>query len=92
MEDYKEIIKKLLSGNFTPTATRRQPKFLSTTAVLKMVQGVIPRTPIDEHDIFEVLTEMRFKKNLKTFYIKDKEGKDTKEIDFQVYLWAFFDK
>ncbi|CAA0172244.1 conserved hypothetical protein [Tenacibaculum maritimum] len=92
MEDYKEIIKKLLSGNFTPTTTRRQPKFLSTTAVLRMVQGVIPRTPIDEHDIFEVLTEMRFKKNLKTFYIKDKEGKDTKEIDFQVYLWAFFDK
>lgn len=92
MENYKEIIKKLLSENFTPTTTGVQPKFLSTTAVLKMVQGVIPRTPIDEHDIFEVLTEMGFKKNLKSFYVKDEEGRNTNEIDFQVYLWAFFDK
>lgn len=90
MEDYKEVIKELLLRNFTPTGTN--PVFFNTTAILKMVRGIIPKEPTSEHDIYEVLKELEFKKQLKTFYKKDKNGKETEEVDFQVYLWVFYKK
>lgn len=90
MEDYKEVIKELLLRNFTPTGIN--PVFFNTTVILKMVQGIIPKKPISEHDVYEVLKELGFKQQLKTFYKKDKDGKDTTEIDYQVYLWVFYKK
>lgn len=89
MKDYIEIIKQLISSKFTPTpfagATALQ---LGTYRILQMVQGVIPSEPTDEHDIFNVMTELGYKKVLKTLYSKE-EGKK-KEVSGYVYLWEMY--
>lgn len=92
MEDYKETIKELLLRDFTPETNGEKPVFFSTTAILKMVQGVIPRSPVSEHDVFDVLSDLGFKKHLHTEYKLNEKLKPTKDIDYQVYLWVFFNR
>ncbi|MBS9766519.1 MAG: hypothetical protein KGV44_03125 [Flavobacteriaceae bacterium] len=58
MEDYIEIIKELLLSQFSATPYGdAEPIQMGTLRVLHMVCGVIPQTPIDEHDIFNIMTE-----------------------------------
>ncbi len=91
MEDYKEEIKILLSRYFKPTTTVKGIQYCSTAYVLKMLQGVIPSTPIDEHDVFEVLKELEFEQELHHFYKIDEEsGVKTSEISSSSFLWKMY--
>lgn len=88
MDDYKEIIKEMLSAYFTPNGTVCMP--MATKRVLRIIRGIIPNDPIDEHDIFAVLREMGFSYELYATYEKDESGNDTDEIKDQLFLWNLF--
>lgn len=89
MEDYIEIIKKLIESNFLPFHSEEStPIQMGTYRILQMVHGVIPSEPIDEHDIFNVMTELGYKKTLKTLY-NQKEGEE-KKVSGYVYLWQMY--
>ncbi len=91
MEDYKEVIKELLLLYFKPTGNADRVQFCSTIYVLKMLRGVIPTTPIDEHDVFEVLEELKFNKELHHFYEIDKKtGKETDKISHSSFMWRMY--
>ena len=62
MEDYKEEIRGLIGRYYTPYATTEswESTYKSTLELLAMVVGVIPTTPINEHDIYEVMKEMGY--------------------------------
>ena len=62
MEDYKEEIRGLIGRYYTPYATTEswESTYKSTIELLAMVVGVIPTTPINEHDIYEVMKEMGY--------------------------------
>ncbi|MDO5104470.1 hypothetical protein [Capnocytophaga sp.] len=83
MEDYKALIKEMLLRDFSPRAIRPDKSIQdvvlkSTIDVLQMVRGVIPQSPIDEHDIFDALKETGFQ-----YGIDEKQG---------LYLWFLFKK
>lgn len=84
MEDYKEIIKGMLLRDFSPNipsvgfplqrGIKGDVIKMTTAQVLQMVQGVIPSTPIDEHDVFDSLKECGFEYKLVGFqHITDDE-------------------
>lgn len=99
MEDYKEIIKEMLLRDFSPNiplnsslkgeAYKQGNVIKMTTAqVLQMVQGVIPYTPIDEHDVFDSLKECGFEYKLVGFqHITDDE-----ELISYGYRWVLWKK
>ena len=62
MEDYKEEIRGLIGRYYSPCATTESwvCTYKSTLELLAMVVGVIPTTPVSEHDIYEVMKEMGF--------------------------------
>lgn len=62
MEDYKEEIRGLIGRYYSPCATTGgwECTYKSTLELLAMVLGVIPTTPISEHDIYEVMKEMGY--------------------------------
>lgn len=62
MEDYKEEIRGLIGRYYSPYATTEswESTYKSTLELLAMVLGVIPTTPISEHDIYEVMKEMGY--------------------------------
>lgn len=85
MEDYKEQIKELLLREFATQGSRQLA--MTTTQVTRMVKGVIPKEPITEHEVYEVLKEINYPMHLKTVFMKDEEDKDTDLIDFQIFVW-----
>lgn len=91
MEDYKEIIKAMLLRDFSPLSLgegRGEELILTTLDVLQMVQGVIPTTPIDEHDVFEALKECGFEYKLVGF----QHITDDKELISYGYRWILWKK
>ena len=62
MEDYREEIRELIERYYSPIATTDswESTYKSTLELLAMVVGVIPTTPITEHDIYEVMKEMGY--------------------------------
>ncbi|MDR7695372.1 hypothetical protein D1000_07085 [Riemerella anatipestifer] len=61
MEDYKEIMKELLLRFYSPIGVSGGNKIhKSTQELLSMFRGVIPSTPITEHDVFEVMKDCSF--------------------------------
>ncbi|GIM61113.1 hypothetical protein CAPN008_11630 [Capnocytophaga canis] len=97
MEDYKEIIKEMLLRDFLPHPPKgehsplfqREYEVLMTTAqVLMMVQGVIPSTPINEHDVFEALKECGFEYKLVSF----QHITDDQELISYGYRWILWKK
>jgi hypothetical protein len=62
MEDYTEEIRELIVRYYSPIATTDSwvCTYKSTLELLAMVVGVIPTTPVSEHDIYEVMREMGF--------------------------------
>ncbi len=92
MEDYKEVIKEMLLRDFDTAGNNSKVQYYSTSYILKMVRGVIPSEPIDEHCIFEVMQELNFKRTLHHFYKKDDDGNNTEEIEFSAYLWQMYFK
>ncbi len=89
MEDYQTIIKEMLGQHFSPTGNGEATPY-STPGILKMVRGVIPGRSITENDIFSILTEMGFQKDLHPIYEQDISGKKTENIIGYIYLWSFY--
>lgn len=102
MEDYKEIIKQMLLRDFSPYPTKGEQTLplkgeadrqgdvinLTTFDILQMVQGIIPQTPIDEHDVFEVMQELGFEYKLIGF----QHITNDKEFVSCGYRWILFKK
>lgn len=65
MNDYIEDIKKMLFRFYSPIRTENSDEeFKTTTEILSMVRGIIPETPIDQHDIYEVMNTLNFQIDL----------------------------
>ena len=80
MEDYKEEIRELIGRYYSPIATTDswESTYKSTLELLAMVVGVIPTTPITEHDIYEVMKEMGYAIEL----VAQEEG--------EAFLWKLY--
>lgn len=93
MDDYKKIIQELLFQDFSNKAGSGYVKTpLSTALVLLMFKGIIPSAPIDEHDIFSILEECTFEKELYTIYEEDENGNPTEKVKEYIYLWNLYKK
>ncbi|CEN53399.1 hypothetical protein CCAND93_410021 [Capnocytophaga canis] len=91
MEDYKEIIKEMLLRDFSPLSFgegRGEELSLTTFEILQMVQGIIPSTPINEHDVFEALKECGFEYKLVSF----QHITDDQELIYYGYRWVLWKK
>ncbi|MGP1500303.1 MAG: hypothetical protein ACTTJM_00760 [Bergeyella cardium] len=64
MEDYKIYITELLLKWYSPTDNGRKKTLMSTLQLLELFRGVIPKEPIDEHDIFQIMKEQNFQTSL----------------------------
>lgn len=61
MNNYNEIAKTLLSRFYSPVKEEnRIEEFKTTEEILLMIRGVIPETPFDQHDVFQVMNELGF--------------------------------
>lgn len=81
MNDYKEILKTLLLQYYSAQEEEHSEQvYKSTLQVLKMAQGVLPTEPIDQHDVYEALTELGFPIELVL------EGEE------EIYLWKMYRK
>ncbi len=68
MQDYKEIMKTALAKYYEPTSIFGEvlPVYEATTKQMwNWFRGVIPEHPIDEHDVFDILTELGFQQKQK---------------------------
>ena len=64
MQDYKEIMKHALL-NYYEQDSEIPPYQITTKLLLDWFRGVIPKEPMDEHDVFDVLIELGFKQSQK---------------------------
>lgn len=60
MEDYNEKVKELINKFFSPINATGKSVTMSTAEVLEMVRGIIPVDPINEHDVYEILSVGNF--------------------------------
>lgn len=68
MQDYKDIMKTILAKYYEPTSIFGEvlPVYEATTKQMwNWFRGVIPEHPIDEHDVFDILTELGFQQKQK---------------------------
>lgn len=70
----------MLLRDFSPVPLKNKEAIKrSSSEILEMVRGVIPSSPINEHDIFETMKEMNFQ------YSLDNENN-------YIYLWNLYEK
>lgn len=63
MHDYTQTMKEILAKYYEPTSLLENvlPVYqASTVQMLNWFRGIIPKHPIDEHDVFDVLKELGF--------------------------------
>ena len=102
MEDYKEEIRNLLLKYYQNAGKEHKLLQRTTSEVLNEVRGLIPKEPIDEHDIYELLKEMYFEQSQKIFYEKvcTFEGDEKKGIPPEyeqveigrIFVWNIYQK
>ena len=82
MEDYTEEIRELIVRYYSPIATTDswESTYKSTLELLAMVVGVIPTTPVSEHDIYELMKEIGFAIEL----VEQEQG--------EAFLWKLYKK
>nr|DAO47578.1 MAG TPA: hypothetical protein [Caudoviricetes sp.] len=82
MEDYTEEIRELIGRYYSPIATTDSwaCTYKSTLELLTMVVGVIPTTPVSEHDIYELMKEIGFAIEL----VEQEQG--------EAFLWKLYKK
>lgn len=64
MNDYIQVMKDLLQDYYSTTPEGSKIE-MQTSDVLRWFKGIIPDKPVTEHDVFDVLTELGFKKSQK---------------------------
>ena len=102
MEDYKEEIRNLLLKYYQNAGKEHKLLQRTTSEVLNEVRGLIPRHPIDEHDIYGLLKEMHYEQAQKIIYEKvctfdgdEKKGippeYEQVETD-RIFVWNLYEK
>ena len=102
MEDYKEEIRNLLLKYYQNAGKEHKLLQRTTSEVLNEVRGLIPKEPIDEHDIYDLLKEMLFEQaqkiiyeNVCTFEGDEKQGippeYEQVETD-RIFVWNIYQK
>lgn len=74
MVDYKEEVKKLISEMYEPADSLSKEFQTTTKSILKKLLNVMPSNAIDEHLIYEALSELGF------------TPKELKPLDFYWYF------
>lgn len=102
MEDYKEEIKILLLRFYETSGKEHHLLQKTTSEILTEVRGLIPRNPIDEHDIFEIMKELEFRQDLKiikekvcTFEGDEKNGipPEYEQVEIgRIFVWNLYHK
>ncbi|WP_313373781.1 hypothetical protein [Chishuiella sp.] len=105
MEDYKVIMKELVLKYYDPSDLLKNvlPIYeVTTSEMMNWFRGVVPKHPIDEHDVFDVLKECGFPLVQKIIYEKvciveeDKEEGIQAEYDEEevgrVLVWNLYEK
>ncbi|MDO4763525.1 MAG: hypothetical protein Q4A00_03995 [Flavobacteriaceae bacterium] len=85
MEDYKQVIKELITQYFSPSPTGGEEIYKGTFEILVMCKGVIPTQPISEHDVFEVMKELGFSIELQP--VEDEETGQENDM----FLWKLYE-
>ncbi|MBG0515298.1 hypothetical protein HZP84_04110 [Elizabethkingia anophelis] len=102
MNDYIEIMKDLFLKDYSPDGLPEDKENMTTDYIFKMFQGIIPQYPIDEHDVYNMLSDLGFKQELVILYeevciVKENKKKGIKaEYDKietgRMYKWIIFAK
>lgn len=58
--DYKEELKKLISEEYEPADSLSKEFEYSTETITALFQNVMPARSIDEHLVYEALSELNF--------------------------------
>ncbi|WP_418124217.1 hypothetical protein ACNFU2_06405 [Chryseobacterium sp. PTM-20240506] len=101
MNDYIQVMKDLIKEHYSNTPEGNKVE-MQTSDVLKWFRGVIPGEPINQHDVFDVLTEMEYKKSQKilTKQVQTKKGNknlgiepEFKDVEIgRILVWDLYDK
>ena len=101
MQDYKDIMKQTLL-NYYEQESEIPPYLATTKSLLDWFRGVIPKEPINEHDVFDVLFELGFKQSQKKIMEKvciveeDKKKGVRAEYDeievARILVWNLYEK
>ncbi|MBP7357342.1 MAG: hypothetical protein KA871_04440 [Cloacibacterium sp.] len=102
MEDYKEEIRNLLLKYYHNAGEEHKLLQRTTSEVLNEVRGLIPKHPIDEHDIYDLLKEMLFEQaqkiiyeNVCTFEGDEKQGipPEYEKVEIgRIFVWNVYQK
>jgi hypothetical protein len=101
MDDYVQIMKDLLQEYYSTTPEGSKIE-MQTSDVFRWLKGIIPDQPVTEHDVFDVLTELGYKKSQKiitkrvqTVKANKKEGIQAEYEDQEVgriLVWNLYEK
>ncbi|QWA38889.1 hypothetical protein [Chryseobacterium sp. ZHDP1] len=101
MNDYIQIMKDIIQEYYSTTPEGNKIE-MQTSAILRWFKGVIPDQPITEHDVFDVLTELGYKKSQKilteriqTVKANKKEGIQAEYEDVEVariLVWNLYER
>lgn len=100
MDDYIQEMKDIILQYYTPTPDGGNTLQMQTGAVLNWFRGVIPKEPITQHDVFDLLKELGFKHSQKilteTIVLK-KATRFTDEVSEEqetgrVLVWNLYEK
>jgi hypothetical protein len=101
MDDYVQVMKDLLLEYYSTTPEGSKIE-MQTGDVFRWLKGIIPDQPVTEHDVFDVLTELGYKKSQKILTKKVQTVKadkskgiiaeyEEKEIG-RILVWVLYDK
>lgn len=102
MEDYKEEIRNLIQKYYWNAGKEHREIKRTTSDILQEVRGVIPKHPIDEHDIYEIMKELLFEQEQEILYeeVCTFEGDEKKGIQPEyekreigrIFVWILYQK
>lgn len=70
MEDYKEEMRSIFSKYYQTEGPEHRLLKRTTGEILNEMRGIIPKHPIDEHDVYEMLKSLEFPQDLEIVYQK----------------------
>lgn len=102
MEDYKQEMRDLFTQHYAPQGEEHQQMKRTTHDVWQELRGVIPRHPIDEHDVYEMLKSLGFELGLEIVHeqvciVEENKAKgikaeyDKKETG-RYFVWLVYEK
>lgn len=101
MDDYVQVMKDLLQEYYS-TSPEGNKIEMRTSDVFTWFKGIIPDEPISQHDVFDVLTELGYKKSQKIITKQVQTVKANKNLGIKsefeekeigrILVWILYDK